>query len=124
MSLLTYSPFQYSGRVKIGIHRETGEQVAIKIISRSRLVQSSSMASCVQRELAILHLLHHPHIVHLRQVLQDNHHVYFVMDYVDGGELYHVLTEQGRLSESKAKHLFVQLVSALVWCHSHYIWYA
>lgn len=81
------------------------------------------MALCVQRELAILHLLHHPHVVHLRQVLQDTNHVYFVMDYVDGGELYHVLTEHGRLAETKAKHLFGQLASALIWCHSHHIWY-
>ncbi|KAI9469852.1 MAG: kinase-like domain-containing protein [Benjaminiella poitrasii] len=110
-----------SGRVKLGIHKSTGEKVAIKMISRSHLTTSSHTAKSVQRELAVLQLLHHPHLVRLRQVLQDNSHVYFVMDYVEGGELFHVLANRGRLPESEARHLFSQLVSALAWCHSHHI---
>ncbi|KAJ8663056.1 hypothetical protein O0I10_001233 [Lichtheimia ornata] len=110
-----------SGRVKIGIHRHTGEQVAIKVISRSQLATSSTMARCVQRELAVLQLLHHPHLVDLRQVLQDASNVYFVMEYVEGGELFQVLSERGRLSEPDARHLFRQLTTALAWCHAHHI---
>ncbi|KAI7883666.1 Pkinase-domain-containing protein [Lichtheimia hyalospora FSU 10163] len=110
-----------SGRVKIGIHRHTGEQVAIKVISRSQLATSSTMARCVRRELAVLQLLHHPHLVDLRQVLQDASNVYFVMEYVEGGELFQILSEHGRLSEPNARHLFRQLTTALAWCHAHHI---
>lgn len=81
------------------------------------------MARCVQRELAVLQLLHHPHLVDLRQVLQDATNVYFVMEYVEGGELFQVLSERGRLSEPDARHLFRQLTTALAWCHAHHIWY-
>ncbi|KAI9268133.1 kinase-like domain-containing protein [Phascolomyces articulosus] len=110
-----------SGRVKIGIHRHTGEQVAIKVISRSQLATSSTMARCVQRELAILQLLHHPHLVDLRQVLQDSSNVYFVMEYMEGGELFQVLSQRGKLPEDEARHLFRQLTTALAWCHAHHI---
>ncbi|KAI9244448.1 kinase-like domain-containing protein [Sporodiniella umbellata] len=110
-----------SGRVKVGIHQQTGEKVAIKMISRIQLSASSSTSRAVQRELAILQLLHHPHLVDLRQVLQDSNYVYFVMEYLEGGELFHYLAEQGRLEESKARHLFSQLISALHWCHAHHI---
>ncbi|KAI7907208.1 kinase-like domain-containing protein [Cokeromyces recurvatus] len=110
-----------SGRVKLGIHKQTGEKVAIKIISRSHLKTSNHTTQSVQQELAILQLLYHPHLVHLRQVLQDTHSVYFIMDYSEGGELFHVLTERGRLTESEARSLFSQLVSAIFWCHSHHI---
>ncbi|PHZ16459.1 Pkinase-domain-containing protein [Rhizopus microsporus ATCC 52813] len=110
-----------SGRVKLGIHKQTGEKVAIKLISRSQLLASSTTSKSVQRELAVLQLLHHPHLVDLHQVLQDTSYVYFVMEYLEGGELFHYLAERGRLQESEARMLFVQLVTALNWCHAHHI---
>ncbi|KAI7865587.1 kinase-like domain-containing protein [Spinellus fusiger] len=109
-----------SGRVKLGIHQRTGERVAIKMIARSQLVSSSTSRS-VQRELAILQLLYHPYLVELRHVLQDTHYVYFVMEYVEGGELFQVLSDRGRLSENEARRLFHQLISGLHWCHSRHI---
>ncbi|KAI8086585.1 kinase-like domain-containing protein [Halteromyces radiatus] len=110
-----------SGRVKLGINKYTGEKVAIKMIARSHLSSSSTTAKSVQRELAILQLLHHPHLVELKQVLQDTSYVYFVMEYLQGGELFHVLAEKGKLKENDAKSLFYQMVSALAWCHAHHI---
>ncbi|CAO3589543.1 unnamed protein product [Absidia cylindrospora] len=110
-----------SGRVKLGIHKHTGEKVAIKIIARSYLVSSITTAKSVQRELAILQLLHHPHLVELKQVLQDSSYVYFVMEYLEGGELFHILAERGKFKESDARRLFYQMVSSLAWCHAHHI---
>lgn len=91
------------------------------MISRSHLQLSSSTSKSVQRELAVLQLLHHPHLIDLKQVLQDTQYVYFVMEYLQGGELFHVLAERGRLAESEARHLFIQLTNALTWCHTHHI---
>ncbi|KAG0763835.1 hypothetical protein G6F16_003447 [Rhizopus arrhizus] len=110
-----------SGRVKLGVHKQTGERVAIKMISRSRLSASSITSKSVQRELAVLQLLHHPNLVDLRQVLQDTSYVYFVMEYCEGGELFHYLAQKGRLHESEARLLFIQLITALNWCHAHHI---
>ncbi|KAG0172312.1 hypothetical protein DFQ30_010724 [Apophysomyces sp. BC1015] len=110
-----------SGRVKLGIHKQTGERVAIKMIARSQLASSSATAKSVQRELAILQLLHHPHLVELRHVLQDSTNVYFVMEYMAGGELFHALTNRGKFPEVEARALFLQIISALSWCHAHHI---
>jgi serine/threonine protein kinase len=110
--------------VKLGIHLHTGEQVAIKIIPRQQMNQSSLVAQAVERELAVLQLLDHPHLVELRHVMQDTMNVYFVMEYMNGGDLYQVLSSQvcGRLSEYQARSYFGQLVGALTWCHTHHIW--
>ncbi|KAI8343069.1 kinase-like domain-containing protein [Chlamydoabsidia padenii] len=110
-----------SGRVKLGYHKHTGEKVAIKMIARSHLLSSTATAKSVQRELAVLQLLHHPHLVELKQVLQDSSYVYFVMEYLEGGELFQMLAEKGKFKESDAKSLFYQMVSGLAWCHAHYI---
>lgn len=52
------------GKVKLAVHRSTGQQVALKIISRKKLI-SRDMAGRVEREIEYLQLLRHPHIIKL-----------------------------------------------------------
>ncbi|KAI9263746.1 kinase-like domain-containing protein [Sporodiniella umbellata] len=110
-----------SGKVKLGIHKHTGVKVAMKMIPRSDLLSSTVNFKCVQRELAVLQLLNHPNIVSLHQVLQDADYIYFAMEYMEGGELFHYLDKKEKLEESEARLLFTQLITALNWCHAHQI---
>ena len=52
------------GKVKLAVHRSTGQQVALKIISRKTLI-SRDMQGRVEREIEYLQLLRHPHIIKL-----------------------------------------------------------
>lgn len=52
------------GKVKLAVHRGTGQQVALKIISRKNLI-SRDMQGRVEREIEYLQLLRHPHIIKL-----------------------------------------------------------
>lgn len=52
------------GKVKLAIHEVTGQKVALKMISRKNLT-SRDMAGRVEREIAYLQLLRHPHIIKL-----------------------------------------------------------
>lgn len=52
------------GKVKLATHRITGQQVALKIIARKKLI-SRDMAGRVEREIEYLQLLRHPHIIKL-----------------------------------------------------------
>lgn len=52
------------GKVKLAVHRGTRQQVALKIISRKKLI-SRDMAGRVEREIEYLQLLRHPHIIKL-----------------------------------------------------------
>ncbi|KAI8349419.1 kinase-like domain-containing protein [Blakeslea trispora] len=108
-----------TGKVKLGIHQRTGKKVAIKIIPRTQL-SSSLKKQAVERELAILQLLHHPNLIELYQVWQDAENIYFITEYVPGGELYYLL-KRSVLSESDVKSIFYQIVSALSWCHTRHI---
>lgn len=69
-------------------------------------------------QISILKRLHHRHIVHLREVLASSTKLYLVMDYVNGGELFDLLEEQGALDEDVARRFFHQLVDAINYCHS------
>ncbi|KAI8049145.1 kinase-like domain-containing protein [Gilbertella persicaria] len=112
-----------SGRVKVGIHKVTGEKVAIKIISKSHLAANASVEKAVKREIAVMKLISHPNIMSLLDVvdLSDSPNLYLVLEYVQGGELFEYLVSQGRLSEAEARKYFQQIIIGLDYCHRHLI---
>lgn len=62
------------GKVKLAVHRISGQEVALKIISRKKLI-SRDMAGRVEREIQYLQLLRHPHIIKLYEIWRMNGNV-------------------------------------------------
>ncbi|ORX51995.1 Pkinase-domain-containing protein [Hesseltinella vesiculosa] len=112
-----------SGRVKLGIHKHTGEQVAIKIISKAHLAANPAIEKAVRREIAIMKLIRHPNIMSLVDVIDDpsSSELYLILEYVQGGELFEYLVSRGRLSDSEARRHFQQIILGLDFCHHHLI---
>lgn len=52
------------GKVKLAVHKHSGQNVALKIISRKKLV-TRDMTGRIEREIQYLQLLRHPHIIKL-----------------------------------------------------------
>ncbi|KAF7221289.1 transcript variant X2, partial [Nothobranchius furzeri] len=107
------------GLVKLGVHCITGQKVAIKIVNREKLSESVLMK--VEREIAILKLIEHPHVLKLYDVYENNKYLYLVLEHVSGGELFDYLVKKGRLTPKEARKFFRQIISALDFCHSHSI---
>uniref|UniRef100_A0A3B5Q9N2 Serine/threonine-protein kinase BRSK2 n=1 Tax=Xiphophorus maculatus TaxID=8083 RepID=A0A3B5Q9N2_XIPMA len=105
--------------VKLGIHCITAQKVAIKIVNREKLSESVLMK--VEREIAILKLIEHPHVLKLHDVYENNKYLYLVLEHVSGGELFDYLVKKGRLTPKEARKFFRQIISALDFCHSHSI---
>ncbi|KAI5679800.1 hypothetical protein M9H77_01027 [Catharanthus roseus] len=93
-----------------------GQSVAIKVINKKK-ISSNTLMTNIKREISIMRQLRHPHIVRLYEVLATKTKIYFVMEYVKGGELF-AKVSKGRLSESLSRKYFQQLISALSYCHS------
>lgn len=108
-----------TGLVKLGIHCITGEKVAIKIINRSKL--ADSVLQKVEREIAIMKLIEHPHVLGLYDVYENKKFLYLILEHVSGGELFDYLVSKGRLSIKEARKFFRQIISALDFCHCHSI---
>ncbi|XP_070263211.1 serine/threonine-protein kinase SIK1 [Myotis yumanensis] len=105
--------------VKLARHRVTKTQVAIKIIDKTRL--DSSNLEKIYREVQIMKLLNHPHIIKLYQVMETKDMLYIVTEFAKNGEMFDYLTSNGHLSESEARKKFWQILSAVEYCHSHHI---
>lgn len=108
------------GTVNIGEDRTTGEKVAVKCISKTR-IQRSNMGSQVKKEITTMKKLDHPNIVGIKEVLMSNTHLYLVLEFAGGGELFTKIASQGKLSEKVSKRYFKQIMEAVRFCHSLYI---
>mmetsp|Transcript_16549 Transcript_16549/g.38199 ORF Transcript_16549/g.38199 Transcript_16549/m.38199 type:complete len:404 (+) Transcript_16549:107-1318(+) len=108
------------GKVRLAEHQLTGHKVAIKILNRHRIKQLD-MDEKVRREIKILKLFYHPHIIRLYEVIYTPGDIYMVMEYVSGGELFDFIVSNGRLPEDKARRFFQQILSGIEYCHQHMV---
>jgi serine/threonine protein kinase len=100
------------GSVHLATHRLTGARCAVKKIPKSSTPH-------LTRELHHHRRLHHPHIVHLHEIVATETHVWLVTELCSGGELFDYLVERGRLPEIEARRVFGELVVAVGYLHRH-----
>ncbi|KAG0369882.1 hypothetical protein BGZ54_008534 [Gamsiella multidivaricata] len=110
-----------SGCVKLAHHRRTKEQVAVKIISKASLINRAAVHRGIEREIAIMKLINHPHVIRLYDVYETDKELFLVMEYVSGGELFEYLVNKGRLGELEALQFFQQIIVGLAFCHKRKI---
>ncbi|KAL2528650.1 SNF1-related protein kinase catalytic subunit alpha KIN10 [Forsythia ovata] len=108
------------GKVKIAEHTLTGHKVAVKILNR-RKIKNMDMEEKVRREIKILRLFMHPHIIRLYEVIETPTDIYVVMEYVKSGELFDYIVEKGRLQEDEARNFFQQIISGVEYCHRNMV---
>nr|XP_023669370.1 serine/threonine-protein kinase SIK2 isoform X2 [Paramormyrops kingsleyae] len=105
--------------VKLARHRITKTEVAIKIIDKTQL--DAVNLEKIYREVKIMKMLDHPHIIKLYQVMETKNMLYLVTEYAKNGEIFDYLAGHGRLSEADARRKFWQILSAVEYCHNRHI---
>ena len=94
----------------------TMRDVVVKVISPEN-VHPSAVKS-FQKEVTLLANLHHPHILPVYTAGIENGVPYVVMQYVDGGDLSHlIMRNDGPLDVKTALQITVELASALTAAH-------
>ncbi|XP_015950560.1 CBL-interacting protein kinase 2-like [Arachis duranensis] len=101
----------YHGRSLI-----TGISVAIKIVDKEKVLKVG-MIDQIKREISVMRLIRHPHVVELYEVMATKTKIYFIMEYVKGGELFNKVLK-GKIKQDDARRYFQQLISAVDYCHS------
>ncbi|XP_075046480.1 serine/threonine-protein kinase SIK3 isoform X2 [Mixophyes fleayi] len=101
--------------VKLATHIVTRAKVAIKIIDKTKLDEENLKK--IFREVQIMKMLCHPHIICLYQVMETERMIYLVTEYASGGEIFDHLVAHGRMAEKEARKKFKQIVAAVHFCH-------
>ena len=100
-------------KVYLGKVKETGKQVAIIVISKSASMQEVIKEMQIQRE------FESPYIVNIYALIERAEDLILIMEYVNGGELFDAIVEQGSFSENDAATLIQQVLVGLKILHDH-----
>lgn len=73
----------------------TGEELAIKKIDKSKIKSNPILERLLQTEVAIMHDIDHPNILHLYEFLESSGNYYLVLDFCSQGDFEHYLKNRG-----------------------------
>lgn len=105
------------GMVLLAKDRRTRDKFAVKVIKKQHAEMRSM--TLIQRELAILRMVYHPNIVRLYDLFDTEDKLYFVLEYMQGGALYQVLSEdETHFSEARASLIVKDILQGLVYLHA------
>jgi len=106
------------GRVLLVQHKVTQAQYAIKAIDkRNQANQKESIY--FRREIEIMYRIHHPNVVKLFGHFEDNTYCYFIMEYIEGGNIYSYVPKNGikRISTQQIASIIKDVISATYFLH-------
>ena len=87
-------------------------QVAVKILQKAKIVDVADVER-VSREIHILKVVQHPHIIQLYEIIETPSTLYLIMEFVSNGELFDYIVENTRVPEKQACRFLHQILSGV-----------
>jgi len=104
-------------------HKLTGKEYAVKVLSKRKLVTHDKKLERAIAEKRVLARLSHPFVVSLHWAFQTQGHLFLVLDYCSGGELFHHLDRRGPFAEGDTRFYVSEILLGLEYLHSQGILY-
>ncbi|KAG1675871.1 hypothetical protein FOA52_001528 [Chlamydomonas sp. UWO 241] len=102
------------GRVHVAKHKISGRLVAIKSVSKASIVEAKQVRHIIDERSIVIQMQQAPFIVPLLGSFQDAACVFFVMEFIYGGDLYALACTQGGRS---ARFYAAQVILSLEFLH-------
>lgn len=110
------------GRVRIAKEKKTGRYVAVKILKKAEIIKMKQVDH-IMNENNILASIDHPFIIYMDGFTQDDRHLYLVIEFVRGGEMFTYLRGIGKFDAKQAQFYSAQVASMFEYLHSKNIIY-
>ncbi|ORY31200.1 kinase-like protein [Rhizoclosmatium globosum] len=108
------------GRVHLVRLKTTGKYYAMKVLKKNEVVKMKQVEHTIN-EKNILEKLDYPFLVFMLGTIQDSHNLYFILEYVQGGEVFSFLRRSGRFQNSVAKFYAVEVILAFEYLHIRHV---
>ena len=90
------------GRVRLAKEKASGKFFAMKILKKHDIIKLKQVDHVIS-ENKILADIDHPFLVGLQGFVQDSQYLYFLLEYISGGELFTYLRTEGTLEPANAR---------------------
>ncbi|KAI1826110.1 kinase-like domain-containing protein [Xylaria intraflava] len=111
----------YFAEVFVCIEMSTGRRYALKLFSKHHGVEDRSVIDRSRQEIAVSMGISHPNIVRLKETFQEENATYLVMDLAPAGDLFDLVAERQKLTETETRKIFLQLFKAVKYLHDFHI---
>ncbi|KAJ2546378.1 hypothetical protein EV175_005623 [Coemansia sp. RSA 1933] len=108
-------------KVWLAIHKQSGMACACKVINKKRHLFSTGLSKVFEREISIMKQLNHPNIVPLHELQVNRDRIYIFMEYLEGGDLFTYLSDNGSFTETSSRPIFRQICDAVHYLHANRI---
>lgn len=106
------------GTVWRGIEKKSGEPVAVKMLDKAYVRQLKLKREDIELEIAIQQACCHNNITTLYDHFEDNHCMYLVLEYCDGGDFGDKALERSDMTEAEVAFWMKQVCDAVAALHS------
>jgi len=106
------------GKVLLARHKNEGKFYAVKILQKKSITKRNEQKHIMAERNVLLKNLEHPFLVGLHYSFQTPEKLYFVLDYVNGGELFFHLQRERTFTEARARFYAAEIASAVGYMHS------
>ncbi|KAI8069124.1 kinase-like domain-containing protein [Gilbertella persicaria] len=97
------------------------QYVAIKVLSKTGL--DTRQLQLQQLEMDIQKPLNHPHVLGLKDVIQEQDFIYMIMELCDGGDLFEYVIQHPHKEDELVKTLFLQILEGIEYLHTEGIYH-
>lgn len=111
------------GKVMQVRKKDTQRIYALKTIRKAYILSRPGEITHILAERTVLSLVNSPFIVPLKFSFQTPDKLYLVMSFVNGGELFHHLQEEGKFDVVRSRFYAAELLCALEHVHSFHVVY-